>query len=290
MRRSSPSVRRGPRSALALIALLGLPAILAAPRLAADGPAMPALVAHRGASHDAPENTLAAFRLAWEQGADAIEGDFHLTADGEIVCIHDGTTKKVAGRDLVVARSTLAELRELDVGSWKGERWKGERIPTLAEVLGTVPEGKRVLIEIKCGPEILPALEEALAASPRKPEETVIIAFDEEVIAGAKRAMPGRKALWLTSFEKEKETGRWTPSTDEVLSTLGRIGADGVDCKATVPVDRAFAGALRARKKELHVWTVNDPGKARKMRELGVDSITTDRPGWLRKQLEDDDG
>ena len=78
----------------------------------------PFLVAHRGASADAPENTIPAFQLAWEQGADAIEGDFHLTADGHIVCIHDEDTQKVAGKKLIVPESTLADLRKLDVGAW----------------------------------------------------------------------------------------------------------------------------------------------------------------------------
>src|SRR5689334_354029 len=107
------------------------------------------VVAHRGASHEAPENTLAAFRLAWEQGADAIEGDFYLTRDREIVCIHDDNTKRTSGEDLSVAASTLAQLRRLDVGRWKDPKWKGERIPTLTEVLATIPAGKRIFIEIK---------------------------------------------------------------------------------------------------------------------------------------------
>ena len=75
------------------------------------------IVAHRGASRDAPENTIPAFKLAWEQGADAIEGDFHLTKDGNIVCIHDGNTENVSNTNLVVRESTLAELRKLDVGA-----------------------------------------------------------------------------------------------------------------------------------------------------------------------------
>ncbi len=120
----------------------------------ADPPVSPLVVAHRGASHDAPENTLPAFRLAWEQGADAIEGDFFLTKDGHIVCTHDRMTGRLnPGKvKLQVADSTLAELQALDVGSWKGETWRGERMPTLAEVFATVPAGKRILIEVKCGP------------------------------------------------------------------------------------------------------------------------------------------
>jgi glycerophosphoryl diester phosphodiesterase len=80
--------------------------------------AEPFIVAHRGASADAPENTLPAFELAWKQGADAIEGDFHLTRDGKIVCIHDYDTQRVSGSKRVVKDSTLDELRALDAGAW----------------------------------------------------------------------------------------------------------------------------------------------------------------------------
>lgn len=84
------------------------------------------IVAHRGASYDAPENTLAAFRLAFEKDADGIEGDFYLTSDNRIVCIHDSDTERVAGKKLIVAKSTLAELKQLDVGSWKDKKWHAE--------------------------------------------------------------------------------------------------------------------------------------------------------------------
>src|SRR6185369_848081 len=92
--------------------------------------AEPMLIAHRGASRDAPENTLAAFRLAWQQGADGIEADFRLTRDGRVVCLHDASTGRTAGVDLAVAEASLEELKRLDVGGWKGARWAGERIPT----------------------------------------------------------------------------------------------------------------------------------------------------------------
>ena len=111
--------------------------------------AEPFLVAHRGASRDAPENTVPAFELAWRQGADAIEGDFRLTADGRIVCMHDADGERTGGRKLAVAAATLAELRQLDVGAWKGQAWKGTPPPTLAEVLATVPPGKSVYLEVK---------------------------------------------------------------------------------------------------------------------------------------------
>src|SRR6478752_5983209 len=115
------------------------------------------IVGHRGASYDAPENTVASVKLAWEQKADAAEFDVYRTKDGKIVVIHDKDTKRTAGGvNKVVAESTLAELRALDVGKWKGEKYAGERIPTLAEVLATVPAGKKVFIEVKPGPEVVP--------------------------------------------------------------------------------------------------------------------------------------
>ena len=108
------------------------------------------IVGHRGASHDAPENTLAAIRLAWEQGADAAEFDVYLSKDGKIVVIHDKDTKRVAGVDRPVVGQTLDELRRLDVGKWKAPKFAGEKLPTLNEMLATVPAGKRVFIEVKC--------------------------------------------------------------------------------------------------------------------------------------------
>lgn len=251
-----------------------------------DAPAaQPEIIAHRGASHDAPENTLAAFRAAWRQGADGIEGDFRLTKDGRIVCIHDADTRRVAGRAMTVAKSTLAELRRLDVGSWKHPKWAGERIPTIEEVLATVPRGKRIFIEIKCGPEILAPLAKALAASGLKPEQAAVIAFSAKVVAEAKRRLPGRKAFWLTGFRKDRKSGKVGPSAGEVVATLKKTGADGLDCNAHAAVDRDFVGRLRAAGMEFHAWTVDDPAVAKRFRQLGVDSLTTNRPGWLRRQL-----
>ncbi|MBN2505327.1 MAG: glycerophosphodiester phosphodiesterase [Verrucomicrobia bacterium] len=250
--------------------------------------AEPMIVAHRGASHDAPENTLAAFRLAWQQGADAIEGDFHLTADGRIACLHDAATKRTAGTNLAVARSTLAELRRLDVGAWKGASWAGERIPTLEEVLAVVPQGKQIFIEIKCGPEIVPALKRVLAEAGLASGQTVVIAFDAEVIAAVKQQLPALRAYWLTSYKQAPKNGPWKPTLDEVLRTLRRIGADGLDSQAHDVIDTPFARSLAAAGFPLHVWTVDDPKVAARFARLGAVSITTNRPEWLRAQLREE--
>ena len=243
------------------------------------------IVAHRGASHDAPENTLAAFKLAWEQGADAIETDMHLTRDGKIILIHDKDTKRVAGKDWKVAEKTFDELRTLDVGTWKDKRFAGERMPGLAEVLAIVPADKQFFIEIKCGPEILPALKADLAASKVRPQQLVIISFSAEVIAAAKMELPKIKACWLTSFKQDKQTQHWSPAADTVMATLKRTSADGLDTNAHDIIDAGFVAKLREAKMEFHCWTVDDPMVARRFVKLGVDSITTNRPGWLREQL-----
>ncbi|HSG69711.1 MAG TPA: glycerophosphodiester phosphodiesterase family protein, partial [Planctomycetaceae bacterium] len=106
------------------------------------------IIAHRGASYDAPENTLASVNLAWEQNADAVEIDIWLTSDNQIVLMHDKTPKRYGGPDTLVSEMTLEQLRALDVGAWKDPRWKGEKAPLLSEVLPLVPAGKRLFIEI----------------------------------------------------------------------------------------------------------------------------------------------
>ena len=165
----------------------------------------PLVVAHRGASYDAPENTLPAFKLAWEQGADAIEGDFLLTKDGHIVCIHDRTTKRFCDQDLVVAKSTLKQLKALDVGSWKNEKYEGTRIPTISEVFATIPEGKKIFVEVKCGVEIIPPLAKVIKESNLGCEQIILICFKAEVVKSFKENLPDHKAFWLSGFKKRQE-------------------------------------------------------------------------------------
>ncbi|MBI4850085.1 MAG: glycerophosphodiester phosphodiesterase [Nitrospirae bacterium] len=248
----------------------------------------PEIIAHRGASHDAPENTLAAFKLAWLQGADGIEGDFRLTKDGRIACIHDATTKRTAGVNITVAKSIFSRLRALDVGSWKNKKWGKERIPAFEEIFSCIPEGKKVFIEIKCGVEIIAPLKDAIAISGLKPRQTVVMSFNEAVIFETRMQLPRIKALWLTNFARDKNTGEWGPSIDRIVKTLKKIKADGLNCIGHQIIDEAFVKTLRKNKMELHVWNVNDIETAVYFRHLGVDSMTTDRPGWLRDILDAD--
>lgn len=245
--------------------------------------AEPFLVAHRGASFDAPENTLPAFELAWERGADAIEGDFWLSQDGEIVCLHDKDTKKVAGRKLVPAKTDWAELAKLDVGAWKGEKWRGVRMPRLEDVLATVPAGKKIYVEVKCGPEILPKFYEVLAQSGLKSDQVVVISFNAEVVREVKRRSPEITANWLTSVKEKR--GRLTPSVGEVLATLREIKADGVSTSGAELLGADYVKAVREAGFGYHMWTINEAAVARRVLGFGVMSVTTDRPGFIRAGL-----
>jgi glycerophosphoryl diester phosphodiesterase len=258
-----------------------LPVLLAAPAGAQ------LITAHRGASADAPENTLAAFTLAWEQQADAIEGDFRLSADGRIVCVHDADTKRIAGVNHVVAATPLAELRALDAGSWKDPRFADERLPTFAEVLAAVPDGKRFFIELKTGPEIVPALARELQGRRSDPALLTIIAFDADTIAACKRSLPAVRAHWLTAFKQDKASGDWRPDAETIAAAVEACGADGVGMAGRREViDRDFVERLRSLGvREFHVWTVDAADDARFFRDLGAMGITTNRPAFIRAAL-----
>lgn len=247
----------------------------------------PMIVAHRGASRDAPENTIPAFKLAWEQGADAIEGDFQLTKDGHIVCIHDKNTKRVSDRNLVIKESTLDELRELDVGAYRGKDYRGTVIPTIAEVFSIIPEQKKIYIEIKCGKEIIPNLFEEIRRSGLKREQIVVISSNKKVIREFKAKGPQFKAFWLSGFKKDK-SGKITPSLETVLETLKQTKADGFSSSKDV-ISESFIRSVMEHGYEYHVWTVDDLETAKRFKNWGAKSITTNVPGYIKKNLVEQD-
>ena len=240
-------------------------------------PPLPLITAHRGASHDAPENTLAALKLGFAQGADAGECDVRLTRDGRVVLLHDESTHRVAACNLVAAKHTLESLRRADVGAWKGTIYAGERIPTLEEALAVVPAGRRLIVEIKCGVEILPAIERALAESARERSAIILMSFDFEVVAAAKRRFPDVETHWVVARERS--------SASALVARARSAGLDGLNLDKGFPIDRDLAAVVHAAALRLHVWTVDDPARAARLVEAGVDSITTNRPGWLRERL-----
>ena len=245
----------------------------------------PLLIAHRGGSREAPENTLAAFHQAWQQGADGIEADFRLTRDGRVVCLHDAGTGRTAGIDIAVAEATFAELRRLDVGSWKGARWQGEQIPSLDEVLARLPAGKMFMIELKSGPEIIIPLRGLLTDSGVPFEQLRLLAFDAPLLAGMKQALPEIRTCLNVDYRWSLRTCSWSPSRADIQATLELNDIDGLSSRAHALLDAQFVGELQQSAKEVHVWTVDSVRAAGHYRDMGVDSIMTNRPGWLRGRL-----
>ena len=241
------------------------------------------IVAHRGSSAEAPENTLAAFRLGFEQ-ADAVELDLHLSKDGHAVVMHDKTTKRTAGADKPVAEQTLEELKALDAGLWKGERFQGERIPTLSEALALLPDGKRWYLEIKCGPEILPAMKKAIGESGKKTAQLSIIGFGFETMKQAKKLMPELSVYWLASGKEDPKMKKQA-DLDDLLKKAKEAGLDGLDLDYKFPIDAAFSARMREAGLKLLVYTVDDPVVAKRLADAGVNGITTDKPLAIKKAL-----
>ena len=241
------------------------------------------IIAHRGASHLAPENTVASVMLGWQKNAD-VEIDVYLTRDNRIVVIHDKTTKRTAGLELKVSETTAKELRQLDVGKHKGLEFAGEQIPFLEEVIKTIPPKRKLYVEIKCGSEILPFLQPMIEKS-GKMSQIVIIGFNLKTVTDAKKLMPQIPVYWLKGTGKNKETDEYIPHSPKLIQIARENGLDGLDVHYK-GVTREFAKAVRAAGLGLYIWTVNEPEEAIRLIKLKVDGLTTDRPEWLRKHLQ----
>lgn len=259
------------------------------------------VIAHRGGgtgmvdAQSPPENTVPAFLFGYRTGAQACELDCMATADGEIVVIHDHDTGRVAPVDLEVAASTLAELRQLDAGSWKAEQWAGVRIPTLAEALATVPEGRRMYVEVKSGPETVPAVVAAIRRSGLEPEQVTVISFNHDSAAKARELLPDNAVLQLVGFRDGlAHWGRGpTPGTmvsrpavaENLLALVSEAGLTGLDVNFETPVEEVARESAR-RGMPWVVWTVNDPEAALEAASLGAAGITTDLPALMVETLQ----
>jgi len=242
------------------------------------------IIAHRGASFDAPENTLAAVNLAWQQLADAVEVDVQLSKDGEVVVIHDANTRRTTGVRRKVCQQTLAELKQLDVGRWKASKWVGQCISTLGEIVAAIPQNKRLFIEVKCGAECLPELQQVISRASR-PEQMVVIGFDIETMKKVKQTLPRIEVCWIAEFKRNWKTGRWSPKPETLIQKASAAKLDGLDLGVRGPINRPFVKQVKEANLKLYIWTVDSPAKARKLLEASVDGITTNRPGWLRQRL-----
>jgi glycerophosphoryl diester phosphodiesterase len=243
------------------------------------------IIAHRGASFDAPENTLTAIQQAWIQGADGVEIDVHQTADRKIVVCHDANTKRTTGVNAAIARRTWRELKRLEAGSWKGAQWFGETIPDLASVLASLPASKTLWIEVKCGRAALGSLLPLLARSPRK-NQVILIGFSRGTLAAAKRKLPGVPMYWNLELNRSRTRPQALTVWNQILDQTRAAGLQGVHVSVRPLIGGEFVQRAHAQGLKVFVWTVDQVGTARRLKAMGVSGVTTNRPGWLRQQLE----
>ncbi len=241
------------------------------------------IIAHRGASFDAPENTLASIALGWKQGADAVEIDIQFSKDSRIVVIHDDNTHKTAGVRKKVSAQTLAELKQLDVGRWKHAKWIGEMIPTLAEVFSTIPDGKRLFVEIKCDADCIPQFVDTFRTLGKEPGQVVPIGFSLDTMKQLKRALPELETCLIADFKRTLRG--WSPTAERLITQAKEAGMDGLDVSGKGPIDAEFVRKVHEAGLRLYIWTVDSPKLARKLAAADVDGITTNKPAWLRSEM-----
>lgn len=222
--------------------------------------------AHRGASGQAPENTLGALERAIVLGADMAEIDVRLTADGRLAVIHDATCERTTSGRGPVSALTMAELQRLDAGSWFGVDWAAERVPELGDVLRL--SGDRLILNIELKPdgraEVM--LDELLRqlAKHAFARHCVVTSFDVDLIDELKARAPGQAVGYVFGAG---ELPAWAfRAKVEVLSAERSL------------VDAAFCEFATAADKMVHVWTVDDPAEMRHFLTLGVDAVITNHP------------
>ena len=239
------------------------------------------VIAHRGASAYAPENTLAAFQLALEMKSDYIELDVHLTQDNQVIVIHDATLERTTDGSGLVREKTLEELKKLDAGKWFDSKFEGEKLPTLAEVMDTVNGQTKLLIEVKVDEkdelyeglmkEVLQIIQERNAAS-----WCVLQAFDSRYLAEIAQSNVKIEyhQLIIDDFSP-------IPAHIGASFQLGSIDK-GLGFAAMNPYFKLLSkGKVENWQKEglkVFTYTVDEEADIKRMVEFGVNGIITNRP------------
>jgi len=235
-------------------------------------------IAHRGASADAPENTLRAFEAALAAGADALELDVHMAADGALVVIHDATLARTTSGQGVVGALTLADLRRLDAGAWFGPAFAGTSIPTLAEVVAFARGRARLFVEIKGGSDLYPGIESAVIRCLKEGgvlREAVVMSFDHPALLAVRSASPEVETAALLEGRPVDPVG---------VAAAARAGGLALEHQLITARERALTAAAGLW---LYAWTVDEEARMRRLVDLGVDGIITNQPRHLRRLLGD---
>ncbi|PCJ62588.1 MAG: hypothetical protein COA79_03485 [Planctomycetota bacterium] len=237
------------------------------------------IIAHRGASNLAPENTCASIKKAIELKADGIEIDIHLSKDNHIVVHHDYTTKRLSNKNFIIKDCTLAKLKEFEVGSHIGEEFKNEKIPTLNEILELLPNNIYLFIEIKSDKSILPFLNKELEKFPELKNQIFIIGFSKDVALASKVLMKEIPFYFLYS-NKENEIN--TATLNELINFCKSNNLEGLDLDWKL-INQQVSSEISKNDLKLYCWTVNNEIDAENLFKMGVHGITTDKPELFKQ-------
>ena len=248
---------------------------------------MTIIVAHRGASAQAPENTMEAFRLGVEAGADAIELDVHLTADGELAVIHDETLDRTTDRTGRVAEQTMAQIREADAGATFARpgdsglpfAGRGLTVPTLAEVLAWLPDGVGLVIEIKARAAADAVVEAVGGHGVRGSGRLAVISFDEVAIERVRELDPEIRTGYLLVPTQPVEPALIWATEHGHVGVFPWEGDLGIDPLSLMAQAQAFG-------REIGCYVVNDPGRMQHLAACGLWGFVTDVPDVAVAALE----
>ena len=248
------------------------------------------VVAHRGNSSVAPENTLAAFRAAWDNNVEYIELDVYQTADNVIICNHDNSLKRVSlgASQKLIKEMTFEEIKQYDVGSWKDPKFTGEKVPTLEEVFAELPSDGKIFLELKSINSDFPLLLLDLMKKYNiSKNQITIISFKGEYIQNLNKLAPNFKSNWLLDIKNSKDNPNIPIiSAKDLIEELTKIGATGIGAKVGSAVDKKYIETIKNAGFEFHVWTIDNPETAIKLQGMGVDSITTNKPVFIKEKLQ----
>jgi len=241
-------------------------------------------IAHRGESLFAPENTIEAINLAWQKNADGIEIDVHLSKDNEIIVIHDKNTRRTTGVSHLIRNRNLDEIKKLQIKNGNLDSNYKIRIPTLKEALETVPRGKLIFIEVKCGIEILPKLKKILRETHLDKSQIKIISFNVNVISRIKKSLPRFEVIWVKRIGIEKSV-LYLNGLSKVIAKIKKNNIDGLNLSYSRFLSRNVVEKVKSNNIKFFIWTVNDTRKASRLLEFGVDGIVSDKAGWFKDHL-----
>ena len=242
------------------------------------------LIGHRGASQEAPENTVPAILLAWQEKADGVEIDVRMTSDGKVILMHDENTLRTTGKSFDVAGQMWDAIRNLDSGAWKSPRFRMTTIPLFRDVLKMLPGGRELWVELKTGAEIIPALQRDLDVQRLPNQSLVFLGFSAHLMGQVKQAFPNYRAF--LNVEARGRHGAPSPwLAEKMVEQVGRYGLDGLSVGLSDAVDETFIGHVHAAGIELTGWVADDEHLALRLARAGLKSVMTNRPAFIRHRL-----